>query len=190
MERGRDGRAALDHRLHDPLPAELVEHVVEVTLQLERGLDLRSVGRMSEHDPQRVATLDVADGERRVVGAHGAGADDDRVALGPQPVGVAPRGVAGDPLARAVGRRGAAVEGGRELEHDVGPAGAAVLQVRRELCTHLVRAHADGDVDPRGTQPSDALSPHVRVGVLDADDDPGDAGSDDRVGAGRGAAVM
>ncbi len=51
-----------------------------------------------------------ARGERRVVGEDGAGADDDRVVLGAAAVHVGPRGGAGDPLARAVGRRDAAVE--------------------------------------------------------------------------------
>ena len=59
-----------------------------------------------------------------VVGPDGARADEDGVALGPQAVGVGPGRLAGDPPARAVGGRGAAVEGGGQLEHDVGPAGA------------------------------------------------------------------
>ena len=39
---------------------------------------------------------------------------------------------AGDPLAGAVGRGGAAVERRRQLQHDVRPAGAAVVEVRRQ----------------------------------------------------------
>ena len=134
----------------------------------------------------------VAHGERRVVGAHGAGADEHGVALGPQAVGVAPG--RGSPVIHwlgAVGCRGAPVERGRQLEHDVRPAGAAVLQVRRELGPHLVRAHADRR--PRCPRPAAARCPapaDVRVGIFDADDDPRDAGRDDRVGARRGAAVV
>ena len=79
---------------------------------------------------------DVADGERRVVGADRAGADEHGLALGAQAVGVGAGLGAGDPLARAVGRRRAAVDGRGELEHDVGPAGAAVHEVRRQLLGH------------------------------------------------------
>ena len=52
----------------------------------------------------------MANGETRIIGAHGAGADEDRVALGPQAMGVGAGGVAGDPLRRTVRRRGTTVE--------------------------------------------------------------------------------
>ncbi len=71
-----------------------------------------------------------------------------------------------------------------------GLAGEPVLQVWRELRPHLVGACAGDDFDPRSTKPGDALAAHVRVGVLDADDDTRDARSDDRVDTGRRAAVM
>ena len=130
VERAGDGGAALDHHLHDASPTELVEHVVERRpSSSSAGWTLAPVGRVAEHDAQRVVDRrtwrTVSDGSSA---AHGAGADEDRVALGPQPVGVGAGRVAGDPLARAVGRGGAAVEGGRQLQHDLGPAGAAVLE--------------------------------------------------------------
>ena len=88
--------------------------------------------------------VDVADGERRVVGPDGAGADEHGVALGPQAVGVGPGLGAGDPLARPVGRGGAPVEGGGQLQHDVRPAGGAVLEVGGELAGDLVGARRRG----------------------------------------------
>ena len=42
------------------------------------------LGRMAEHDPQGIAPGHVADRQGRVVGPHGAGADQDGVALGAQ----------------------------------------------------------------------------------------------------------
>ena len=113
----------------------------------------------------------MADGERRIVGAHGAGADEDGVALGAHAMGVGPRLVAGDPLARAVGRGGPAVDGRGELEHDIGPAGAPMGEVRRELRFDRLGLDADGDLDARGAQGGDAPPGDVRVGILDADDD-------------------
>ena len=53
---------------------------------------------------QRITSGHVADGERRVVGADRAGADEHGVALGTQAVSVGPGRLAGDPLAAS--RRG------------------------------------------------------------------------------------
>ena len=121
---------------------------------------------------------------------HGAGADEHGVALGPQPVGVGPGLLAGDPLARAVGRGGAAVDGGGELEHDVRAAGAAMGQVRGELGRDGVGLDPDGDVDARRRAGRRHPARRQGVGVLDADDDTADAGGDDRVGARRRAPVV
>ena len=89
----------------------------------------------------------------------------------------------GDPLARAVGRGGAAVEGRGELEHDVGPAGAAVDEVRGQLLGDGGGLDADRDLDAGGAQRGDAPPADERIRVLDADDDVGDARLDDRVDA-------
>ena len=126
-----------------------------------------------------------------IVGSHRAGADEDGVALGPQPVGVAPGGLAGDPLARAVGRRGAPVERGRQLQHDIGPAGAAVLQVRRELGprprprTRRPRPRCPRRAAARCRCPATFGSGSSMPTTTRAT-----PGLDDRVGAGRGAAVV
>ena len=129
-----DGRAALDEQLEVALGAELVEQLAEVAAVLEAGPHLGVGRRLAEHDALGVATgrRRVADGEARVVGAHGAGADEDRVALGSERVGIGPGLGTGDPLAGAVGRGGAAVERRGQLQHHVGAAGAAVVQVRGE----------------------------------------------------------
>ena len=84
-------RPALDEQLEHPAPAELVEHVRQLARQLEAGMHLRVAGHRAQHDPQRVPALDVAHGERWIVGTDGAGPDQDRVAVGPQLVGVGPR---------------------------------------------------------------------------------------------------
>ena len=107
----------------------------------------------------------VAHGERWVVGPDRAGADEDGVALGPQPVGVGAGGRTGDPLARAVGGGGAAVEGGGQLQHDVRPAGAAVDEVGRQEPPGLIRTDPDLDDDAGGAQApcSGAGDPSVRV---------------------------
>ena len=103
-------------------------------------------GARPEHDAQRLGVVGAAlavgqaHGEARVVGPHRAGADEDGVALGPQAVGVEPGLGAGDPLARAVGGGGAAVERGRQLQHHVGPAGAAVVRGTGASCSAAASA--------------------------------------------------
>ena len=84
-----------------------------------------------------------------IVAARGAGADQDRLALGAQDVGVAARLLAGDPLTRAVGHGDDAVERARDLQHDVRAARHAVPYIWRELCAHGVLLDADLDVDAR-----------------------------------------
>ena len=161
------------------LGAELVEQLAELAAVLEAGPHLGVGRRLAEHDALRVAARRrrVAHGEARVVGAHGAGADEDRVALGAQGVGVGPGLGAGDPLAGAVGRRGAAVERRGQLQHHVGAAGAAVVQVRGEQRLGL---------GARGRRPRPRCPPLAAasmpwpgddgVRILDGHHDPADAG--------------
>lgn len=153
-------------------------------------MDLGALGGAAQDHPQRVGARHVAHGQAGVVRPHRAGADHHGIALGPQSVGVGPGRAAGDPLAGAVGRRRAAVEGGGQLQHHVRPAGAPVLQVRGELGPDGVGPDADVDLDPGGAQPGDARPRDLGVGVLDADQDPGDPGRDHRVGARAGAALV
>ena len=139
-------------------------------------MDLGAGRGVAEDDPEgvlaRSAWRTVRDGSSaRTVPAP----DDHGVALGPQAVGVGPGLGAGDPPAGPVGRGRPPVEGGGQLEDDVGPAGGAVLEVGGELGPDLVGADADVDLDAGGPQGGDAGAGHVGVGVLDADDDPGDA---------------
>ena len=54
------------------------------------GWTRAALGGLAEDHPQRIAPGDVADRQGRIVGAHRPGADQDRVALGPQAVGVGP----------------------------------------------------------------------------------------------------
>ena len=121
--------------------------------------------RRAQHDPQRVAALDVAHRERRIVGADRAGSDQHRIAVGPELVGVGPCLLARDPLAGAVGRGRAAVEGGRQLQHHQRAPGAAVVEVGRELGRHLGREHAGSHLDaglPQALQAA-AVDPRVRI---------------------------
>ena len=72
-----------------------------------------------------------------------------RIAPAPRALGVdvgAGR-LAGDPLAGAVGRGAAAVEGGRELPGHPGPAGGDQVRPRRVQRTRLVGQHAALDLD-------------------------------------------
>ncbi len=124
-----------------------------------------------------------ADRQLGVVGSHRAGPDQHGVGAGAQAVHVPAGGLARDPAAGAVGRGRAAVQAGRQLEHDPGLPGRAVLAIGGQLLGHLVAGHADRDVDPGGAQGGDAPTRHPLVRVLDADDDAGHTRRDDGVGA-------
>ena len=159
---------------------------------LQARVDLRSCGGASEHHAQRVASgcRRVPNREARVVRTHGARPHDDGVALRSQVVGVRPRLGAGDPLAGAVRGGGAAVEGGRQLQHDERSPGAAMVEVRGEEAGGGRLRHAQVDGDPRVAEPGDPPSRHLRIGIFERDDHATDAGSDEGVGARRGAAVV
>ncbi|OMI41550.1 phosphoenolpyruvate synthase/pyruvate phosphate dikinase [Streptomyces sparsogenes DSM 40356] len=141
-----------------------------------------------EHDAQRLAdALRAARGEVRVVGAQGAGADDDGVRLGAQPVHIGPGGGGGDPAAGAVGGRAAPVEGRGVLPQHEGAAvpygGQPGLVDRRGLLGE--QAALDGG--PGGGQGGGPARGPVG-GVGDGVDDAGDPGLQQGLGAGAGAA--
>jgi hypothetical protein len=83
-----DGRSTLDEELDDAAAAQVVEHRREVTRPLEARVHLGARRRPAEDDAHGVGAGDVADGERRVVGADRAGPDEHGLALGAQPVGI------------------------------------------------------------------------------------------------------
>ena len=148
-------------------------------------------GAPPEHHGDRLRVEELAAGspgrERGVVGEHGAGADGDRVGGGAAAVHVGARRGAGDPLARAVGCRGAAVEARRPLH---GHVRAAVPGGEEPVVEHgldLVGEHAGRDLDARVAQPLGAAG-GVLAGVGDRVDDAADAGVDERDGARAGAA--
>ena len=150
----------------------------------------RSRRRVAEHDPQRVAAIDVADRELGVVGPDRPRPDEHGVALGPQAVGVGPGRIAGDPPARAVGGRGAPVEAGGQLEDHVRATGGAVGEVRGQLVADHRGGDAGRHVDARGPEPVDPPPADLRIGVGERDDHPADPGGHQGVGAGRGAAMV
>ena len=163
-ERADGACAALDQDLQDAEASEVVEQPGGVAGPGQARLHPCVGGRCAEHDAQWVAAVDVAHRERRVVGAHGARTDDDRVALGAQPVGIGACRRAGDPLRRAVGRGDRPVDRDRQLADHVWPSAAAVVQVRLQLGRGLVGQHTDGHLDAGGAQrgdtaPGDALRP-------------------------------
>jgi hypothetical protein len=107
---------------------------------------------LTHHDAQRLSVgqraVGQACGQRRVVDEHGAGAHDDGVGDRASAVHVGTGGLAGDPLAGAVGGRTAPVDAGRELPRDVRPAGALLVQPLAQRTTgDLVRQHARAHVD-------------------------------------------
>jgi hypothetical protein len=124
------------------------------------------------------------------VGAHRARPDLDGVALGAQAMSVSAGRRPGDPLAAAVGGRGATIEGRRELEHDVGPPCSSLHDIRPQLLGHGGRLDADRHLDARRPEPPDASTGNQGVRVEDGHDHTPHTGGHDGVGAGAGATMV
>ena len=71
-----DRRPALHQQLQHAEAAELVEHGPRSPERSRHGWTL-APPRPAENDPQRIRPVDVAHGQRRIVGPHGAGTDED-----------------------------------------------------------------------------------------------------------------
>src|SRR4051812_3787216 len=146
-----------------------------------------------EHHAARLAgDAGDAGGEQRVVGQRSADPDGDRVALGAPVVGELAAGLAGDPL-RVAGARGhLAVERHRRLEQHVRAARAGVLAERlvEQPGARGELAVGDEHLDALVAQDAQAAAGGLLGRVVGRDDDAGDAGVDDRVGARRRAPVV
>ena len=146
--------------------------------------------RVDDH-PRRLARRShVAHVEARVVLPHRADAGQQRAGALAPGVAVDARGLAGDPLAGAVGQRGAAVERDRGLQAQ--PRQAA-LHARDEADVERARLVGTGtvdDVDAGGGEPRCALAGDERIRIAHRHHDAADAGGDQRVGAGWRAAVV
>ena len=131
----------------------------------------------------------VADGKLRVVGKRRPDSDDDGVDGRAQPVHVGPRRCTGDPPAGAVGRGDPPVEGARDLPDDVRPCRVTRVQPRPQraaLGRSACSTPSTTSTPAARSRPGAAGGRPVRVG--DGDDDAGDSGGDQRVGARPGAA--
>ena len=188
---------ALDHELEDASGPELVEGVAEIALDLVAGVDRGAVGRASQHDPERIGVVGTtllgreAHGEGGVVGANGAGPDEDRVAVGPQPMGVEAGGLAGDPLgacrrARRCGRRPMPPASARRTDGRCGGGGGRAPAARSPP-PRRPRRLTSMPAPRRRSRPAPAT---LGSGSVERHHHPGDPGLDDGVGAGRGAPVV
>ena len=137
-----------------------------------------------------IEVIQVADREARPIRPRGAGADDDRLGLGAQPVGVGAGLDAGDPLRAAVGSRGPPVEAHRGLEQRERAAGRALVQVRRERLRDRVRADTVHDLDPAARSRLDPVPRTRGSGSSNAITTPADARVDERLRARRRVAVV
>ena len=144
-----------------------------------------------DHDPQRLLSheppVGVPHRQGGVVGQHGPDARDDGVDLGAQPVRVGARLRRRDPPAGPVGRRDPAVEGRRDLPDDERPPQAHAGQPPLVGCLGLGGQQAADDLDTGSTQHRGAAG-RGRVRLRGRVHDPGDAGRQQRAGAGAGPA--
>ena len=98
-----------------------------------------------------------------------------------------PRRLPGDPLAVAVARGDAPVEGARRFPRHERASGGETQQEAAVERRRRSGAHALDDGNPGGAQPRGALAGHPRVGVAQREHAAGDSGVYQSVGAGRRA---
>ncbi len=103
---------------------------------------------------------------------------------------VLPRRLPGDPLAPAVRERGAPVEARRDLHAHPGPAARHAGDKTDVELARLVLHKPVFDRNPRCAQPRKARTCDPRIRILHRRHHALDAGIDDRIRAGRSAAVM
>ena len=96
----------------------------------------------------------------------------------------------GDPLAVAICQRSAAIKRGGEFQGDEGAACANAAEEAAIEGGGFGLAHVFANGDASGAQAGNALTGHKRVGVAAGNNGAGDTSGDERIGAGRGAAMM
>ena len=154
--RGPPGPALHQDLEHPPRP-ELVEHPVQVTVDLEGGGGRRPRRAACRGPPGAAGSRargstgrrEAAARSGRVVGPHRARPDQHGVGPGPQAVGVQPGRLAGDPPAGPVGGGDAPVERGGQLEDHPRPTGACGASRRRPAVRRPLGADAHLDLDAR-----------------------------------------
>ena len=116
-----------------------------------------------------------AGGELGVVGDHGVDADEDRVVLVTEAVGVQPRFFAADPARLPGPCRDLAVEAHRELGCDKGTPGQAVLDVKLVQSHGPIFVHAHVDPNARRFKRLDTRAADSLIRISHRDDRPVDA---------------
>ncbi len=132
---------------------------------------------------------DAADGEVGIIGPEGAGADEDGIDLGAEAVGIEAGGRAGEPGALRGEAEDAGIEGEGALGDDEGEAGEdPLVEGAIERCG-FGGEDARDDLDAGGAEELEAAARVGGIGIGGGDDDAGEAGGDDGIDAGRGAAM-
>ena len=146
-----------------------------------------------EHDPQRLHRLGAGQANRQqgIVVERRAGADHDRFVHRAHHLHAQVRRLPGDGEARIVlAARRKAVGRARQFQRHHRPALRDAQEVAEMIAPRLGRADSDDDLDARLAQQAMAAAGDPLVGVLHRADDAGDARRDDRLGAGRRAALV
>ena len=126
----------------------------------------------------------------RIVRAHGADADQDRIALRAQQMHACPRSLPGDRNRLAAGGGDLVIGGDREFQNDMRTLVADAAEMSGVIARGFRSAEPDIDDDAGGAQFGMALACHFRIGILDRRHHAGNSRSDHRIDAGRRLAEM
>jgi hypothetical protein len=192
--------AALDEEAGDSAAGEIAqdagkgavfidERAVAVLVGEEVRVGREIAGAGEEDAPGLARMTDAADGEVGVIGPEGAGADEDGIDLGAEAVGIEAGGCAGEPGAFRGEAEDAGIEGEGAFGNDEGEAGEDPLVEGSVEGCGFRGEDAWDDLDAGGTEELKAAARVGGIGIGGGDDDAGEAGGDDGIDAGRGAAM-
>jgi hypothetical protein len=190
MERPGHASSALNEELEMASSSQFVEDLGEFALHFDAWLHLGIFGNMSKHETRRVATLNHAHGERRVVGTHGSCANQDGITLGTQLVNIASRFITGNPRGRTIGSSDTPIKGHGQLQNNKRPAGSSLMQIRLELFLNERSTNTFDHLYTGIAKPLNPSSGNLHIGIAHGHHDTRNSGFDDGVGTGWRATVM
>jgi hypothetical protein len=110
----------------------------------------------------------MANGKKRIIGAHGAGPNEDGITLCAQLVHSVAGNVASDSATHPRLCSDVSINRHCQLEHHVRSTGAAVVKVRSKLVVHGFCCNTDVDANARFAESTNASPGNSDIGVFHA----------------------
>ncbi len=195
-----DLRSAFDEDAGDAATGEVAQDGPETALFIHEGAVAAPVGEKvglrgeisrarENYAPWLTEAADAADGQARVIGAEGSGADQDGIDLGAQAVGIEAGRLAREPRALGGKADDAGIQGDRAFGDDEGEAGDDPFVEGAIEGGGFGGKNAVNDFNAGRAEPLEAAARMGGIGVDGRDDDAREPGGDNGIDAGRRTAM-